>query len=89
MEDFVKNTAETHDDFPKLNQALHALLDVAGKVNEAVTEAENNQKMLNIAKKFEGYKEQNLITPGRTFVMEGDLHKVCRKDAKKGVCNSK
>lgn len=83
MEDFVKNTDEKHDDYAKLNQALHVLLDVAGKVNEAVTEAENNQKMLKIAKKFEGYKEQGLITPGRTFIMEGELHKVCRKDAKK------
>lgn len=39
--------------------------------------------MLKVAKKFEGYKEQNLITPGRHFIMEGELHKVCRKDAKK------
>eukprot|EP01127_Copromyxa_protea_P013707 TRINITY_DN3704_c0_g2_i2.p1 TRINITY_DN3704_c0_g2~~TRINITY_DN3704_c0_g2_i2.p1 ORF type:complete len:426 (-),score=92.98 TRINITY_DN3704_c0_g2_i2:46-1323(-) len=83
MEDFLKNTSPDHEDHPKLASALAVLLNVAGKVNEAVAEAENRQKMLNVAKKFEGYKEQGLITPGRSFIMEGDLHKVCRKDSKK------
>jgi FYVE/RhoGEF/PH domain-containing protein 5/6 len=58
-------------------------LNTGFQVNEAVTEAENNKLMLKVVKKFEGYKEEELISPGRSFIMEGELLKVCRKESKK------
>jgi len=39
--------------------------------------------MLKICKKFLDYKEVELLRPGRTFVHEGELTKVCRKERKK------
>eukprot|EP01126_Amoeba_proteus_P054474 TRINITY_DN6704_c0_g1_i9.p1 TRINITY_DN6704_c0_g1~~TRINITY_DN6704_c0_g1_i9.p1 ORF type:complete len:492 (-),score=147.03 TRINITY_DN6704_c0_g1_i9:199-1674(-) len=81
--DLVKNTPNTHEDYVKLEKSLESFIEVAGKVDAAVTEAEKREEMLKVAKKFDGYKEVELIKPGRSFIMDGELQKVCRKEVKK------
>lgn len=57
LEDCIKNTENHHPDAPLLNTALSELLQVAKKVNEAVMEQENRDKLLKVAKKFQDFKE--------------------------------
>eukprot|EP01125_Pyxidicula_operculata_P004522 TRINITY_DN170_c0_g1_i3.p1 TRINITY_DN170_c0_g1~~TRINITY_DN170_c0_g1_i3.p1 ORF type:complete len:563 (-),score=111.61 TRINITY_DN170_c0_g1_i3:575-2263(-) len=83
LEELIRNTPETHEDFNGLTQALDSLKVVADEVNKAIVEQENRDAMYKIAKKFQDYKELGLIAPGRRYIKSGELAKVCRKDRKK------
>jgi len=52
---------------------------VADDVNVAIVEQESRDKMLKIAKKFMDYKEWEIVKPGRKYIRDGELSKVCRR----------
>jgi len=83
LEEFIQNTPKDHEDYKKLGDALDKLKGIAHDVDKAIIEQENRERMLKICKKFLDYKEVELLRPGRTFVHEGELTKVCRKERKK------
>ena len=78
MTDLVKNTPETHQDLPNLNQALEKLNSVANQINESVRIAENKSKCFKIQNQILGC--DFVIAPHRKFLKEGKFKKVCRKD---------
>jgi hypothetical protein len=81
LEDLVKNTPESHPDHKTLNSALEKLKIVAEQVDKAIHEQKNRELMFKIQKRV-GEAAQ-IIEPGRIYVREGDLTKVCRKGPKK------
>jgi len=83
LEEFIQNTPKDHEDYKKQGDALDKLKGIAHDVDKAIIEQENRERMLKICKKFLDYKEVELLRPGRTFVHEGELTKVCRKERKK------
>eukprot|EP00002_Diphylleia_rotans_P037979 TRINITY_DN8568_c0_g2_i1.p1 TRINITY_DN8568_c0_g2~~TRINITY_DN8568_c0_g2_i1.p1 ORF type:complete len:601 (+),score=105.30 TRINITY_DN8568_c0_g2_i1:173-1975(+) len=78
LQDFIKHTEETHADYDGLVKALIQVKEVASKVNDAIKEQENRNRILDIHSKFNG--ELQLVDPHRRFILEGSLVKVCRKD---------
>lgn len=83
MEEFLANTPKEHADYIKLGEALSRIKAVALDVDKAIIEQERRDRMLKICKQFLDYKEQELLQPGRSFIYEGELTKVCRKENKK------
>lgn len=57
LEDLIKNTEETHPDKKGLTAALGELLVVANKVNQAVIQQEQAERLLKVAKRFQDYKD--------------------------------
>eukprot|EP01125_Pyxidicula_operculata_P004525 TRINITY_DN170_c0_g2_i2.p1 TRINITY_DN170_c0_g2~~TRINITY_DN170_c0_g2_i2.p1 ORF type:complete len:419 (-),score=85.91 TRINITY_DN170_c0_g2_i2:115-1371(-) len=83
LEELIRNTNQNHPDYRDLATALDKLKIVADDVNKSITEQEVRECMVRIAKKFQEYKTFELIKPGRYFVRDGELTKVCRKERKK------
>lgn len=81
LEDLLKNTPDTHPDHKNLLSALEKLKIVAEQVDKAIHEQKNRESMLKIQKRV-GDAVQ-IIEPGRVYVREGDLIKLCRKGPKK------
>jgi len=80
LEELINNTTKTHPDYAELEDALVKLKGVADEVNKAVVEQEAREKMMKVCRKFVDFKERELLKPGRKFVLEGELSKICRKD---------
>lgn len=83
IQELLSATPEDHPDYKELSEALNKLKSVADDVNVAIVEQENRDRMLRIAKKFQDYKELEIVKPGRRFVRDGELFKVCRRERKK------
>eukprot|EP00002_Diphylleia_rotans_P006816 TRINITY_DN1622_c0_g1_i1.p1 TRINITY_DN1622_c0_g1~~TRINITY_DN1622_c0_g1_i1.p1 ORF type:complete len:473 (+),score=71.92 TRINITY_DN1622_c0_g1_i1:111-1529(+) len=78
LEDILKHTESNHPDHPGLVQALKQVREVATKVNDAIREQENRNRILDIHIQFGG--EVQVIDPHRKFIRRGVLTKICRKD---------
>jgi len=78
LRDFIKATPASHLDLPHLNQALAKIKSVAEQVDRSVEEYKHLEKLLAIQASFSG-SSVNLVTPGRKFLKEGSLIKVCRR----------
>lgn len=81
----LKNCPEDHPDYEILKQALDAVAVVAKNINEAIRDRENRDKVFEIQEMFTSAKRGKrpiLVEPGRRFIMEGPLTKVCRKQDK-------
>jgi hypothetical protein len=81
LEQLLKFTNQDHQDFQNLNQALKLVSVVALHVNEQVRKRENTEKILSIQSLFGD--DVNFVVPGRFYVFDGKLKKVCRKADKK------
>eukprot|EP00002_Diphylleia_rotans_P023236 TRINITY_DN4567_c0_g1_i7.p1 TRINITY_DN4567_c0_g1~~TRINITY_DN4567_c0_g1_i7.p1 ORF type:complete len:645 (-),score=139.09 TRINITY_DN4567_c0_g1_i7:560-2494(-) len=79
--DFIKHTKDDHPDYQAICQALEQVKIVASRVNEAIREQENRNRILDIQNKLNG--DVQLVDPHRRFVKEGTLIKSCRKEDKK------
>eukprot|EP00118_Oscarella_pearsei_P004344 m.18415 g.18415 ORF g.18415 m.18415 type:complete len:1513 (+) comp27655_c0_seq3:29-4567(+) len=79
LKDYIKHLPEDSEDTEPASRALSIVSDVASHVNEGVKKKDNFQKMMDVARKLVG-KAITLVKPGREFVREGKLMKVCRKD---------
>jgi len=82
IEDFIKNTDDTHLDKPLLNEALDVLKVVADEVNISITKHEESEKLIEVSLKLIFDGDFELLNGNRSFVMEGELYKVCRKGNK-------
>jgi len=81
LEEILKLTDKDHEDYDKLETAFEIVKEVAEVVVEEVDRAGHEQeKMLSISKRFIDYE---MLTPGRTFVMEGELFKICPREKPK------
>jgi FYVE/RhoGEF/PH domain-containing protein 5/6 len=79
LRDFIKATPTTHPDMPLLNQALTKIKSVAEQVDRSVEEYKQLEKLLAIQASFSGGSSVDLVKPGRRFIREGSLIKVCRR----------
>jgi hypothetical protein len=80
LQDLVNNTPETHVDYVDLKNCLEKITQVADEINKASIFYKQRQKMLQLQKKLD---KLQIIEPGRTFIKEGDLTKICRKDRRR------
>eukprot|EP01130_Rhizamoeba_saxonica_P008502 TRINITY_DN3443_c0_g1_i1.p1 TRINITY_DN3443_c0_g1~~TRINITY_DN3443_c0_g1_i1.p1 ORF type:complete len:252 (-),score=36.31 TRINITY_DN3443_c0_g1_i1:743-1498(-) len=83
LEDMIKHTPEDHPDYFELQNGLEQLMIVADSVNQAIVEAEEKHKLYQIAKKLITDSSFTVMKPSRSYIMDGDLHKICRKSRKK------
>eukprot|EP00475_Leptophrys_vorax_P015286 TRINITY_DN21663_c0_g1_i1.p1 TRINITY_DN21663_c0_g1~~TRINITY_DN21663_c0_g1_i1.p1 ORF type:complete len:721 (+),score=193.36 TRINITY_DN21663_c0_g1_i1:1965-4127(+) len=79
LEVLLKCTDVSHPDYQDIKDALDLISTVAAQINNAIKESTRREDMLNIQMQF---KEIDLITPSRKFVMKGILTKKCRNTNK-------
>lgn len=77
LESLLNKTPREHPDFEKLQAATVEINKVAHHINENIRQRENFQKMLSIQKSLTGVGAPKVLAPGRFFVREGPLLKVC------------
>jgi len=82
IQSLVSLTPEESSDSKLLNTALGTISKVADHINESIREKQNLEKILSIQRRFTGQCPP-LLAPLRTFIREGSLTKVCRKENKK------
>eukprot|EP01091_Cochliopodium_minus_P011122 TRINITY_DN3094_c0_g1_i2.p1 TRINITY_DN3094_c0_g1~~TRINITY_DN3094_c0_g1_i2.p1 ORF type:complete len:1443 (+),score=516.66 TRINITY_DN3094_c0_g1_i2:125-4330(+) len=80
LQDLVKRTDENHPDIGPLTKSLDEMSIVATEINEAIRNAENTQKIIQIQQLFITFVD--LVAPHRKFVKEGMMQKICRKARK-------
>lgn len=78
LQDYRKHLTPDSPDYPDTIVALKIVSDVADHANESMRQGDHVQKMLEIQKSVEGNYE--VIKPGRTFLKEGELMKLSRKE---------
>ncbi|XP_015758327.1 PREDICTED: LOW QUALITY PROTEIN: FYVE, RhoGEF and PH domain-containing protein 4-like [Acropora digitifera] len=77
LESLLNKTPREHPDFEKLQAATVEINKVAHHINENIRQRENFQKMLSIQKSLTGVGAPKVLAPGRFFIREGPLLKVC------------
>nr|XP_022299386.1 activating transcription factor 7-interacting protein 1-like isoform X2 [Crassostrea virginica] len=78
LQDYRKHLTPESPDYNDTIEALKIVSDVADHANESMRQGDHVQKMLEIQKSVEGNYE--VIKPGRTFLKEGELMKLSRKE---------
>eukprot|EP01133_Synstelium_polycarpum_P021330 gene21330-25617_t len=78
----VQRIPREFGDYPVIQEALAKVSEVADHINESIREKQNSEKILSIQRRFTGYVPP-LLAPLRTFIREGYLTKICRKEPKK------
>jgi hypothetical protein len=76
-----KYTAPDHPDYAPLASALRDVAKLADDINESIRAAESDEHVRQLQRKLVGL-DFPLLQPGRVFVREGVLDKVCKKDVK-------
>ncbi|KAF2072417.1 hypothetical protein CYY_006274 [Polysphondylium violaceum] len=82
IQSLVSFTPKESSDSALLGTALDTISKVADHINESIRERQNLEKILFIQRRFTGQCPP-LLAPLRTFIREGSLTKVCRKENKK------
>lgn len=77
LESLLNKTPREHPDFEKLQEATVEINKVAHHINENIRQHENFQKMLSIQKALTGVGAPKILAPGRFYIKEGPLLKVC------------
>eukprot|EP01114_Cavostelium_apophysatum_P020568 TRINITY_DN6934_c0_g1_i2.p1 TRINITY_DN6934_c0_g1~~TRINITY_DN6934_c0_g1_i2.p1 ORF type:complete len:939 (+),score=251.24 TRINITY_DN6934_c0_g1_i2:1960-4776(+) len=77
LQELIKYTLRRNPDWILLTESLHQISTGSSKLNENVKERQNAEHMMRVQKTFTGSPE--LKTPGRYFVRDGSLIKLCRK----------
>lgn len=81
FQDLLKHTPESHVDYKNLERAFQVIAQVANFVNQTIKDQEGIEKIFAIQNSLSGLQE-SLMVPGRKFIREGTLMKVCRKGNK-------
>ncbi|ELP85970.1 Rho/RAC guanine nucleotide exchange factor, putative [Entamoeba invadens IP1] len=81
LTDLLKNTPQTHTDYPYLIVALKEMKKLTDSANKAITAAERRRKLFLVETRISGFSG-TLVEPHRVFLKEGSLRKVCRKTTK-------
>ncbi|KAJ3423449.1 faciogenital dysplasia protein [Anaeramoeba flamelloides] len=71
-----KNCPWNHPDFTNLQTAWEAIIKVNQHINEEIKNTENQQKMLQIQRRFNSNRLKDLIAPHRYYICTGPLTKV-------------
>lgn len=79
LESLLNKTPRDHPDFEKLQDATVEINKVAHHINENIRQRENFQKMLSIQNALTGEGAPKILAPGRLFIREGPLLKVCSR----------
>lgn len=79
LESLLNKTPKDHPDFEKLQEATVEINKVAHHINENIRQRENFQKMLSIQNSLTGEGAPKILAPGRLFIKEGPLLKVCSR----------
>lgn len=80
LRDFLKVTPAEHPDHQTITNALTKIKTVAENVDRSVEEYKEIDKLLEIQRCFApGSEPLDLVVPGRRFIKEGSLIKVCRR----------
>ncbi|CAH3158863.1 unnamed protein product [Porites lobata] len=79
LESLLNKTPRDHPDFDKLQEATVEINKVAHHINENIRQRENFQKMLSIQNALTGEGAPKILAPGRLFIREGPLLKVCSR----------
>ncbi|EFA85781.1 pleckstrin domain-containing protein [Heterostelium album PN500] len=82
LQSLIHLTPKEFSDYKVIEEALAKVSEVADHINESIREKQNSEKILSIQRRFTGYVPP-LLAPLRTFIREGYLTKVCRKEPKK------
>merc|ERR1711988_141550 len=82
-QELLKQMYPEHHDYSNIANALSKIEEVANKVNESVRSREHMEELVALQKKFTGEIPPGFVQPGRCFIREGPLMKVCRKDSQK------
>jgi len=84
LQDLIKCTYATHEDYKPLKVALKKIKKIANEVNETVRRSEDFLKLTEIKRVFGSPDElSGFVVEGRKFHYQGMLSKVCRKDIKR------
>ena len=82
LSQLLSTTPPDHPDYTNLEAALAQIKVVTMDVNEKIKLIEKKTKVLIIKNRLTGLKDFPLITPDRSYVMEGAVLKVCKKSNK-------
>eukprot|EP00002_Diphylleia_rotans_P033514 TRINITY_DN7134_c0_g2_i5.p1 TRINITY_DN7134_c0_g2~~TRINITY_DN7134_c0_g2_i5.p1 ORF type:complete len:854 (+),score=154.69 TRINITY_DN7134_c0_g2_i5:132-2693(+) len=74
FKELLKYTDSAHPDHANLESALSIVQKCAEGVNQKVKEMKNNERLMSITSRLEGYKE-NLLTPTRRYIMDSPVRK--------------
>jgi hypothetical protein len=80
LRELLKNTPETHTDHAYLTQSLEKITELAFKINDTIREKQELEQLIEIQRRFTGHPE--IVVPGRVFLREGPVVKICRKTPK-------
>eukprot|EP00794_Sanderia_malayensis_P017990 gene17990-19786_t len=83
LENLLEKTTPEHPDYTKLRDACAEVSKVANHINECLRQHENFNRMLGIQKSFNGDGAPKILAPGRKFLREGTLSKVCERGGSK------
>jgi len=78
LKELRKHTGDGHPDAGPLDAALGQVETAATHINEGIRRRENMEKILEI-QEDEGV---SIVSPGRVFLKEGSLNKLCRRGFK-------
>jgi FYVE/RhoGEF/PH domain-containing protein 5/6 len=82
IENILKYTFKTHVDYAHLSHALQKISSALNKINDTKKFHDNEENLKRISKVLVG-NVPDLKLPGRIFIREGTLVKLCRKIPKK------
>ncbi|XP_061474430.1 FYVE, RhoGEF and PH domain-containing protein 5 isoform X3 [Rhineura floridana] len=78
LTDYLNNLCPDSAEYEETQAALLIISEVADRANDSMQQGENLQKLVHIEYSVKG--QSNLLQPGRVFVKEGTLMKVCGKN---------
>ncbi|XP_065909891.1 FYVE, RhoGEF and PH domain-containing protein 6-like [Dysidea avara] len=80
LQDYLKHLPADSDDRHDSEKALELISKVAAHVNESIRQVDNFRKLIEVQKKLVGDTGDNLISPSRKLLLEGELLKYSRKE---------
>ena len=83
LKELIKNAGSRDSDLPTLEKAYKAVSEIATKINSCKKAAEDGERILNLQNTLVGLS-QDLISPGRVLVKEGNLTLYEQKSASNG-----
>ena len=84
LEQILKFTPESHEDYVNLSISLTNIIDVATANNEAIRQRESKDMIMQIMMSLDAKTRVNLLdVPTRIFIMESEMMRQCRRGKKK------
>ena len=80
IEELLRNTQDSHPDYPHLLKGLDLVSSVAKHINAEMHSAENRNIILRIQGEFSG--GTSFVSPSRRFIKQGVMTKQCRSSDK-------